>query len=72
MGKSGLFLYPDSNPDHSQSLMGSKSDQDPSFQKDAISSMYLILLRNKQQNGQINKTKTWIISLYPDSDPGYY
>ena len=31
MGKSGLFLlYPNSDPDDSQHLMGSKLDQDPS------------------------------------------
>ena len=28
MGKSGLFLYPDGDPDHSQNLMGAKLDQD--------------------------------------------
>ena len=53
MGKSGLgFLYPDRDPDHSQTLMGSKLDQDPSsvFEVDPICGI-LHNYANKQTNG---------------------
>ena len=46
-------MYPDGNPYHSQKLvMGSKLNQDPPFdiffQQDTISSIYVVLLTNRQ------------------------
>ena len=53
-----LFLYPDSDPDQSQNVMGSKLDQDQSpgifVTQVSISSICLILLTNKQANRETN------------------
>ena len=52
MRKSGLFLYPDNALDHSQNLMGSKMEQDPSSLIFSLavstSSIHVILLTDKQ------------------------
>ena len=59
MGKSELFfLHPDSDPDHSQSLMGYKLEQHPAsafFQEDPTCSVCIILLTNKGSNKQTDK-----------------
>ena len=54
-----IFLYPHNDPDHSQNLMGSKLEQDPSSYfsfVDLISSICVILLTDKQTNGHEFKT----------------
>ena len=66
MRKSGLFfLYPDSDPDHSQAVIGSKLDQDPSsdsFHEDLCNPV------NRQINGHENniffeEVKSWSINI---------
>ena len=57
MGKSEsfIFLYLDSDPNHSQKLMESKLNQNPSFllfHRDPTSSICLILLTNYRTNTQ--------------------
>ena len=55
MGKSGFFFwYPDGDPDHSQNLMGSKLDQDPSpvFLSQRSNEQFLHNPTNKQTDKQ--------------------
>ena len=51
-------LYPDANPDHSQNLMRSKLDQNPSFdfyQEDATSRICKFLLANQRMDKRVDK-----------------
>ena len=54
-------MYPDSDPNHSQTLMACRLDQNASsdfFQEDPSSSILVILLTNRkipQKNGETNK-----------------
>ena len=53
-----IFLYPDDNSDHSQNLMGSTLNPDPSsdfYFEIPTSSICVILLTNKQIDKQSNK-----------------
>ena len=53
MGKSGLSFFVPSGPDHPQSLMGPKLNQDPFsdvFQEDPTSCICVILITKKQTN----------------------
>ena len=49
-----LYLYPDSDPDHSQNFMGSKLDQDPAsdFFENPTSSICVVLVTGKLTNRQ--------------------
>ena len=50
MSESLIFWCPGGDPEHSQNVIGSKFDQDPSscFHEDLSSSICVILLANRQ------------------------
>ena len=75
-GKIWILLYPDSDPDHSQNLMGSKLEQDPSgffsLEEGPTSSICVILQTNKQTNCHENNTSLAEIMHQITSSPGSY
>ena len=57
-----FFLYPNVDPDHSQNLMGSKLDREPSahfLHEDLASSICLILLTSRQTVTNLIHTPPW-------------